>query len=421
MKESLKSNIKINFKSLKDISVIFEIIVIFVVSFSIGYILNNQDPLFIKTSNFNYFYIPILVLSLFYGMGAGLLLLFLLTISSFIYLKEFPEFFFLNGLMLSLISGEFYFYWRKKIESIESKATYLEEKLREIGIAAHTIRISHDILEKSYISKPYTIRAVLHKIQKEENIENFFKFISNQFFVESFVYVEYDSEKEEIKNVYPFNSDKKKIDLEHPLIQKMLFLQEIVYIKDMIDIKNIDYIATIPIFDINEKLKAFFLIEHIPFIHYNIENLLSIQLVSQYFLFNIAKQKEIEAISKENILPEYIPSDFKYEIFKLRKLKKISDVDSSIVIIEVKSSYSSIIDNFLGQSLRALDFYTKIENKENNIFIIVLPLIAKEGGIGFINRLYEQFDFLDHKYKYFVFNIKDLNKVNEILNNLVKG
>lgn len=414
MKNTLKSNIEVNFKNLKDIVVIVEIVVIFVLSFSFGYFLNSKDPLLINSQGFNYFYILILVLTLFYGMGAGILLLALFTFSNFLYLKEFSGIFFLNGLTLSLILGEFHYYWMRKIKAKVSEANYLEQKLREIGIAASAIRISHDILEKSYISKPYTIRFLLSKLIEEKNIEDFLKFISNQFFLESFLFVEYDSDEENMKKIHSYNTNKKNIDLDHPLLKKMFFLKETAYVKDLIDLDGkVDYIATIPVFDTQQKIRAFFLIESMPFIHYNTENLVSIQVISQYFLWNIYKQDNMEMMDKE--ISIVIPADTKYELFKLYKLNKISNVNSSIVLLKVDKKYFSVIDNFLGQSLKSLDFHIRIENNESDIFIVVLPLVAKEGGLGFVNRMFDEFDFLEEKYRYFIFEIKDINEVNEIL------
>ena len=414
IKDILESLIKIfGFKKLKNLTVVIEIVVIFLISFFIGHAINPDDPFLTFEQSFNYFYIPILVLSLFYGMGSGILLLMLYVIFSFFYLKEFPENFFLEGLLISLITGEFHYYWTKKIEAALMNINFLEERLREIGVAAYTIKISHDMLEKSYISKPYSIRTVLSKVIKEENNKDFFKFISNQFFLESFIFIEYSPHKEEMENIHFYNTKEEKIDLDHPLIEKMFFLKEIVYIKDIINFSQ-EYIAAIPILDLHENIRAFILIKNMPFIHFNSENLLSVQLISQYFLWNLEKEKNIKEVSKKIPLP--CSDDIKYEIFNLYKLKKIFDISSTIVLLKVKKNYFSVIDNFLRQSLRGLDLYAILDN----IFIIILPLVPKESGIGFVNRMFEKFDFIDKQYKYFIFEINEIENIDEVLKDLIK-
>lgn len=415
MKDVIQSQIKVNFKKLK-INVIFEILAFIVLSISIGYAANHNDPLLLNSKNFNYFYLVLIIFSLFYGLGAGVIALFTYTILGELFYKEFPLDFFLNGLLTTFISGEFHYYWTRKIENIQIKAYYLDEKVREIGTAALATKLSHDQIEKSYLSKPYTIRGAIIEILNKKDIDKFLDFISNQFFVQSFGLIFYDSKKNKITKIYTHNMenlDKNNI-LNNPIVEKMLDIKEIIYIKDIInESKDIKYIASIPILDLEDNVKAFLLIKEIPFIHYNHENLLSVQIITDYFLWQYEKLIQMEK-SKVEIL-NYIPKEIQFEILKLYQLNKNIGVESVLIVFKINKSNSEIFDNFLNLGLRALDFHYKIGGTKFDIFLVVLPLVSKEGGFGFMNRVLNKFDFIDDSQKFNVFNIRNLKEVNSFI------
>jgi hypothetical protein len=420
MKNILKSQIEIGLKRLS-IRTAIEILIIILISLYIGYFINNSDPLFLNYPTFNYFFILIIIFSLFYGLGAGLISLFIYIVFAYFFYKTFPQDFFLYGLLLTFVAGEFHYYWVRKIENIQTKVQFLNEKLREIGMATLTTKLSHDQIEKSYLSKPYTVRGVVAQILKEKDINKFLKFLSNQFFIESFGLFLYSYKKDKIINKYLFNFENINEDkiLKNPMVERMFEIREIVYMKNLLeDEVEIEYIAAIPILDLKDNIKAFILIKDMPFIHYNEENLLSVQIVTDYFLWQYEKFKLIEKSFKPLI--ENLSKDFQFELFKLYKLNKNIGVESSIIIFKIEKKHSEIFENFLRLGLRALDFFEKIKAKDFDIFIVVLPLISKEGGFGFVNRVYNIFDFLDEAQKYNVFNIKNLKNIKDLILNLTK-
>lgn len=409
------------FDKLKNSTIFLEVVIFTIIFLAIGYFVNKENPLFISTSHLNYFYILIILFSLFHGLGAGLISLFIITIFAHIYYNNaYTLRFFLDGLLINLISGEFHYYWNKKIEELSIKNDYLYTKLRELGLSSLTTKLSHDQLEKSYLSKPYTLRSILKELKNinQDDFSDLLKFLSSQFKLESFSLVIMDIKTDNIDSVHPYNMDKNDIDLKNPVISKMFETKEPVLLKNL-DIKDdITLLASIPVLDNDDNIVAFLAIKDIPFLHYNAENLLSTQLILMSFFFELNKNRLMEKINNLNILPN-TTLDFRYELIKLYELNKKIGLQSSVVIFNIDRNKSEVLDNFLKLNLRVLDFYQKLSGNKTDIFIVVLPLVSKSGAVGFIQRVKDNLTFIDKENLYTFFEIKNLHKIDTLIKEMV--
>ncbi|UOD34325.1 hypothetical protein DSN97_09200 [Deferribacteraceae bacterium V6Fe1] len=402
---------------LKSITVFSEVIAFTLTAIFIGYIINKQNPLFVDSSYINYFFIIILVFALFHGLGAGLIsLLIIAGFFYFYYNSKNSLNFFLDGLLLTLIAGEFHYYWTRKISMLNIKNDYLYSKIRELGISALTTKLSHDQLEKSYLSKPYTIRSILKELLSQNIVayDDLLKFLSAQFKMEKFALVLYDSDKEIIKEIYPHNMDKGEISLKNPIIAKIFEKKEPVLLNDIAVKEEVNLLAAIPVLSNNDEIIAFLALKEMPFLHYNVENLISAQLILMNFFYNLNKSALMERAKEVELFANF-PMDFKFELIKLNDLYKTIKISSSIVIFEISKSHSEIMENFLTLNLRVLDFYYKKELSNKDLFIVVLPLVSKEGTFGFVERAKNNLNFLSNKDLYNIFDISNIHNIDKFI------
>ena len=383
--------------------IIFEIAVIFLLSILAAYFLVGGLD-FMESDKFNFLYIIVLIISLFYGIVAGIVIDIMYIIFAYFYFDKFPFYFSLNSLMIVIVGGEFNFYWKLKIFYLDNKIDYLESKLREIGRASLFTKLSHDFLEESYLSKPYTLRSVVLDVVKNDNIDDFLLFLSKKFNIKKFAYIEN-------KNVYPFKMDK-NIDFNDRVIKKMYEKDDITYIKD---VKNSKYLASIPIFNLKDELKAYIVIEEIPFIYFNEENLMAIQLSSNYFYIKKEDYKFIKKI-KDSSLCKYISCETLKEFSLLYILYKKTNAKSSVILLDVEREYAETVANFLTKSLRMLDFYERISLKEREVFLICLPLTNKIGAGYFLERIFNTLKFIDRNKQFNILSIENYKSLGKILN-----
>jgi len=388
---------KIRFRYIKfDFYILLELIIISIIIVSSNYLFDKK--LFFFNKSFDYYYIVIMIIGLYYGLASGFVLTFILSLIGYLIYFNFPFYFFIHGILISLIAGEFNFYFKINLSKLEAEVDFLKNKLREIGKTFLFTKLSHDNLEKSYFIKPYTLRSIVLELANKNSYEEFLTFIANQFHIISFALVEKDK-------IFKYNIE--KVDLNDELIQKMYAKKELYYISQTKN-KN-SYLATIPIM-ISDNIDAFIVIQDMSFIHFNIENLLAIQFASEFFYLNKKKNLMIQNI-QNNPLCKYISCEKVVELNNLINLYKITHAPSIIMLFDIEKYNSETFENFLIKNLRSLDFFEKIDLKTYNLFIVVLPFTSKEGGFFFIQRVLEMLKYVNLHNSYQIYELNSLKKI----------
>ena len=389
-KYRLKSN-KFNFY------IFLELFFIVFITLFLNYLFTNHIT-FSNSEHFNYILIIILIASLYYGLLSGFVLSVLFLFSGYLLINYFPYNFFIHALIISLIAGEFNFYFKSHIYELEIENKYLLEKLREIGIVTLFTKLSHDNLEKSYLTKPYTLRSIVKEIMFKKTIDDFIHFLAEYFNIESFFIV--DKGK-----IYKYKIE--HCDLNDLLIQEMYERNEIVYVNNVSDTK---YLAAIPILTYSKEIEKYIVIKKMPFMYYNIENLFAIKFSCNYYFLEREKMFYVKEI-KNSKYAKYFSYENLVNILKLVKLREFSNIHTSYVFFEIDKLHSDIFENFTEKSLRILDFYEKIISKNKDIYIIFLPFTAKEGAVMFAERIKSLFEFINEGVFYYIFELENLEKI----------
>lgn len=377
--------------------IFLELIVISLIAVGSSYFF--KDELFLFNENFNYYYVLIMIIGLYYGLASGFILVVIFSLIGFAFYSAFPFYFFIHSLLISLIAGEFNFYFKINTAKLDAEVDYLKDKLRQIGKTALFTKLSHDNLEKSYFTKPYTLRGIVLNLSQKDSYEEFLKFLSSQFHIQSFVLVE--GEK-------VFNYNMEKINLENELIEKMFEKKNIVYLNE-----KSEYLAAIPIM-VSNDIESFIVIKEMPFIYYNTENLLAIQFSAEFFYLNKNNKKVIEKF-KNYELSKYMSLKAIGELYNLIKLKEIVHANSVVILFDIEKLNSQTFENFLISSLRALDFFEKISFNNQDLFIVVLPFTSKEGGVFFVQRVLKMIKFIDLHNAYQIYEIENLQKITDLI------
>ena len=373
--------------------IFLELLVISAIALGSSYFFEKK--LFLFNKDFNYYYVIVMIIGLYYGLGSGFILVSLFSLAGYLFYSAFPYYFFIHAVLVALIAGEFNFYFKIHLAELDAEVDFLKDKLRQIGKTALFTKLSHDNLEKSYFTKPYTLRSIVLDLANKNSYEDFIRFLANQFHITSFALIEGDK---------IFKHNITKVNLEDELIENMYEKKTMLYVKE-----KVDYLAAIPIM-VSDNIDAFILIEDMPFIHYNIENLVAIQFTAEFFYLNKRDDIVIKEI-KDDKLCKYISCKRVIELYDLIKLHQIVHSHSSIVFFDLDKLHSETFENFLTRSLRSLDFFEKIPFINQDLFIVVLPFTSKEGGMFFVERVLEMVKYLSFHNNYQVYEIDSLEKI----------
>ena len=78
---------------------------------------------------------------------------------------EFPKGFFLGGLALTLICGQFSDIWMTRTRRLRAVNAYLDERLQTLTKNHFLLRLSHERLEQDLLAKPLTLRETLVRVR----------------------------------------------------------------------------------------------------------------------------------------------------------------------------------------------------------------------------------------------------------------
>jgi hypothetical protein len=409
---------------------------IFMVGFlAIGYLIDSND-ICMFDSEIPFLLILLAIITLFHGFENGILGLTIASVSMMIFYDTFPYIDFLVTLLMTLVYSEFHYYWTQKIKQVEVESNYRGEKLNELSKAFYSLKISHDQLEKNYVVKPMSIRNALNQIIQtnkeaqlnndvtnsfEYNYQQFLDLVQKSFNVNSGLIIHRKAGSDgkffqpKVVDVtygeYTEKIDKDEI-FKNYLVDKAIARKTAVYISDengepsLEGILDSRYIAAIPAL-YNDEIISVLVIEKMPFMAFDRENLTSIAILLEYFTIELYKTSQV--IYNEHI--EFIQDTvFKFELARLNTLYTKFKVNSILLVMKVDDELQAIrLHDQVKKILRSLDMAAFLEDDGVFFIPILFPLHDKAAALGFLNRFIGMLDENDKRFLYMTFDLSRLD------------
>lgn len=146
-----------------------EAIVIPLLGVAVCYLISPQDPFFIRSGEFSWTWFAPVLVALRYGVMSGILSSAILLVAWFVIGNApdvtFPKLYFLGGVILVMIAGEYSTTWRTRLRRVGELNAYLTERFTRIMNQLNVLRLSHDALEHDLITQPATLRDALHEMR----------------------------------------------------------------------------------------------------------------------------------------------------------------------------------------------------------------------------------------------------------------
>ena len=146
-----------------------EAFVIPIIGVLLCYVINPDDPFFIRSGEFSWAWFAPVLVALRYGVMAGIASSAVLLGAWFLLGSGpeavFPKLYFLGGVILVMIAGEYSTTWRTRLRRVGELNAYLTERFTRIMNQLNVLRLSHDALEHDLITQPATLRDALHEMR----------------------------------------------------------------------------------------------------------------------------------------------------------------------------------------------------------------------------------------------------------------
>jgi len=391
----------------------------------------SPDDICLTQKDVPYLLILLAIVTLFHGFESGMLALGIIAFVMWFFYESFPYVHFLVNLLMVMIFSEFHYFWTKQIKELRTNNEYTSAKLDELANAFYSLKISHDQLEKNYVLKPMSIRSAIEEIlhHDAQNLidekfyfSDFLALLEKSFHLQGgfILYTKSDIQEEYLTQensqvCYSATSETYNLEeiFEEYLVDKAINYKQAVYVSDdegnpalKNRLEESKFLAAIPVV-YNKKILALLVIEKMPFMAFNKENLISLAILFEYLLITALKEKLLHESKELLFIKE---REFRYEYIRTTLLHKKYNINSTLMVFKIKNEIQSVkIFEKAQHMLRSLDILTQYKSDKDLYFILFLfPLNDKAAAIGFLNRLLSNLeDERDKKFEHMLFRVHE--------------
>ena len=358
-----------------------EAVILMALAVVMGLWLREEDPLTL-IGTFRWVLLVPILLALRYGslLGEfGMLCLvaswFMLTTLGFYPEMDFPETTMLGGFVITLICGEFADMWRVKLMRADSAASYALERLQNLTQRYVLLRLSHDRLEENLLIKPYTVRDALVRLRDLTLDES-----DKVRLPAADDLIHMLAEYCQLQRAALYRVVDGVIDdvLQHALDNRLLaHIQQ----HDHDSHYHGQYLVAAPIINSGGALIGVMVIERLPFLSINYENLQLLSVLLNFYADVVHAGDEVDdMLDRWPTMPFRIAS----ELAALVRLREGGRVDTSLTLfVADDSEQAGLILDALARGLRSLDLAWWLND---NVLMIMMPMTGESSLEGFVLR-----------------------------------
>lgn len=362
------------------------------IALTLGFAWNPLDPLW-STADFPWSWLAPVILALRYGPlaglgGAGVLLVGWLAFNVGHY-DTFPQLFFLGGLILVMLVGEFSSLWQARTRRAETLQLYLDQRLEHLVRQYYLLRLSHDRLEQELIGRPMSMRDALSTLQdvgsNAQGPETLLRLLAQYCQLETAALCPVVDDALGTTPLANLGTPRQVLEND-PLVQQAIETRKLCHINQALSAQQQSrYLVAAPLLDLGGELYGLLLVEEMPFFSLQAENLQTINLLLGYYTDGLSMQALARPILQE--LPD-CPAPFAFEAQRLSHIRASTKVPSIIVALEfLPRAIGRDLPQQIQRLKRELDECWLIATPERQILAVLMPLGDTATAEGYIQRL----------------------------------
>lgn len=378
-----------------------EAVLITTLALGLGRYLNPSDPFSVHASFPWMWFAPVLV-ALRYGMAPGLfsaailVAAFMLALEAGLHDMPIPKMFFVGGLMLTMLCGEYGSLWTGRIRRAKQFSDYAEERLEQVSRTYYITRLSHDRLEQNLISKPITLRGALADLRTllasqggrldAVSAGRFLGLLAHYCNLQSAALYLFEN-KVLSRDPVAIIGQGATLMPDDVLLRRCLENGVTAYhaVNELGAGMQSRYLVAAPFRVSDGRLLGVLLVEDMPFLALNRESLQVLSVLLGYF------SDEFHAGNVAAGLLEKFPGcppSFAQELLKLSRLQRDLDIDSALVALHVEPHpRQQDLLLHLQRMQRGLDFLWHSRRGERDLLVTLMPFAGTSAVEGYLARL----------------------------------
>ena len=378
-----------------------EILVISLCAVALGLLFQSDNP-FQVGAEFPWTWLAPVLVALRYGVVPGVASS-LVLIGAWLLLAHlapsqtvFPEQYFLGGLILVMLCGEFSAAWGTRLRRAEETNHYLDERLSQITRRHLLLRLSHERMEQEILSKPATLRDALIGLRQltVEQVEfdmpaahSLLQMLAQYCQLESAAIFTQASGSD----VYQRSSEigtPIELKTDDPLLLYALEHKSLAHLlTGGLSDANLPspFLVIAPILTSDGYLLGVLAINRMPFFALNDETLQMLAVMLGYYADCVVEAEESRHFL--NLYPA-VPPDFAGEFSRLLRLQRSYGIASHVVVLIFHNNDSSrLAVAQLARIRRGLDAVWTVEEGQHLVIVNLMPLANAAAVEGYLLRI----------------------------------
>ncbi|MFJ3056570.1 PelD GGDEF domain-containing protein [Herbaspirillum sp. NPDC087042] len=315
--------------------------------------------------------------------------------------QAFPQSYFLGGLILTLLCGQFAEVWNARSRRLRAINAYLDERLTMLTKSHFLLRLSHERLEQDLLSKPLTLRESLDRMrsltltqilldpQQMPAPEAFLQILAQSCQVTAASVYTCDGSGRVNPQAVGSIGKVSELAADDPLVKYCLAQRKLGHVQTESLNQNLRnqsrYLVCAPLHNFDGQLFGLLAVEQLPFVALNEDTLQLMSVLIDYYADGIEMGDTARAILQQ--LPT-CPPELAVDLVRLHRLKRATDIDSSLVaLVFGDDELSRDMYNQIRRLKRAADVVWAYKSGDRNVLMTLLPLAGAAAVDGYLMRV----------------------------------
>jgi len=373
--------------------IVAETLLLPLLAIGLGLLWAPQDPLQVQ-AGFPWPWLAPVVLALRYGPmaglgGASMLLLAWLALNVG-HWDIFPQLYFLGGLILVMLVGEFSSLWQARTRRAETVQLYLDQRMEHLTRQHYLLRLSHNRLEQELIGRPMSMRDALSGLRQTglgqaQDPQALLRLLA-QFCQLECAAIHVVHEGRLLAQAPASIGAYGPLQEGDPLVLQALETGRLCHVSQIQNgEQETRYLVAAPLADLAGEAYGLLVVQDMPFFALQEENLQTLQLLLGYFTDGLSMDALAQPLLQQ--FPD-CPPLFAFELQRLAHIHANARVSSIIVALECQQrALEQDMPAQLERLKRDLDETWLITTPARQVLAVLMPLGDGATAEGYVYRL----------------------------------
>lgn len=377
-------------------AMVAEIVLLPLLALAIGLLVAPNDPFQIHGA-FPWPWLAPLLVALRYGPLAGIGGVAVLLLSwlglNVGQIGTFPEAYFLGGLILVMLTGEFASVWQDRTHRAETVQFYLDQRFQQLLHQHYLLRLSHDRLARELIGRPMSMHDALLALRDVEHDRADGMHGAAALLRVLMQYCQIDcaalhpvSDGEVSAQPAAIVGAYQPLDKNDPLVRQALTTGRLCHISEAVAARQDSrYLVAAPLLDLGGTAYGLLVIQDMPFLALQTENLQALQLLLSCYTDNVSMSLLARPIADK--YPD-CPLEFAFELQRLEHVYAIAQLQSVVLVLAMDSSdRAQQVQQRVDEIKNELDQVWLIAGAPRSVLALLIPLGDAAVANGYVAKL----------------------------------